>query len=63
MNENLKLRIEGMDCEGCATGIENMLRMRDLVGRLKPYFSGSLTIRRVAIKRGTKLAVSRGSIR
>lgn len=31
VNKNLKLSIGGMDCEGCATSIENLLRMRDLV--------------------------------
>ncbi len=29
-----------MDCEGCATGIENMLRMRDLVEEAKVDYEG-----------------------
>lgn len=33
--EPLKLHINGMDCEGCTGGIENLLKMSELAGRGK----------------------------
>lgn len=37
--ETTKIQIEGMDCEGCASGIENLLRMKGLAEEVKVDYS------------------------
>lgn len=41
--KSLKLEIGGMTCNGCATAIENMLKMRDLVKDSKVDYDSKIT--------------------
>ncbi|HLC35984.1 MAG TPA: heavy metal-associated domain-containing protein [archaeon] len=36
---NLKIKIEGMSCEGCAQSVENLLKARKLVNAVKVNFT------------------------